>query len=165
MKLINIFKQLLEESPVETDKKSFYNPGYEQGKEITSKDYRDFITKSGDLVLTSTKVTSLPDGLEVDGDLRLGYELNTLPNNLKIKGDLDVSQSRISNFPKGLVIGGDLNLGYRDNVTDIPKDIVVKGTLSLPQDGFSLAKKYPVETLKKIFPNVKNIEVVAPKKF
>ena len=148
MKLTNILKQVLKEN-----------------KEKTSKDYRDFINNSGDVDLRRTMVTSLPDGLEVDGDLRLSYEMNTLPSNLKIKGDLDVSQSRISNFPNGLEIGGDLNLGYRNNITDIPKDIVVKGTLFLPQDGFSLAKKYPVDALRKIFPNVKNIEVVAPKKF
>jgi hypothetical protein len=128
-------------------------------KEKTSKSYKDFIDKRGNVSLVRTMVSSIPGGIEIKGDLRLGREFTTLPRNLKINGNLDVDQSQISKFPNGLEIGGDLDLRYRRNIIDIPKDIVVKGTLFLPQDGFSLAKKYPVETLKKIFPNVNNIEI------
>lgn len=142
MKLINILKQVLKED-----------------KEKTSKSYKDFIDKRGNIDLRRSVVTSIPGGIYIEGDLILGYEMDRLPNSLRIKGDLDARQSKISRFPNWLDIGGDFNLLGRNNIIDIPRDIIVRGTLFLPKDGFSLAKKYPVETLKKIFPNVKNIEI------
>ena len=51
----------------------------------------------GDLDLTNTPITSLPDNLKVGGDLYLsGTKITSLPDNLKVGGGLYLSNTPIS---------------------------------------------------------------------
>jgi len=88
----------------------------------------------GDLYLSNTKITSLPDNLlKIGGDLSLGnVPITSLPNNLKVEGDLSLINTRITSLPNDLQVGGDLELG------------------STP-----LSKKYTEEEIKQMVPGVK----------
>jgi len=78
-------------------------------------------------------ITSLPDGMTVDGYLYSDFYLTSLPNNLTVKEDLIITYNKdISSLPKNLKVGGNLKIW---------------GTL--------LAKKYTEEELKKMAPDVK----------
>ena len=52
----------------------------------------------GRLYLFDSKITSLPEGLKVSGDLVLSYseELNSLPKGLKVNGNLNIKKSRLA---------------------------------------------------------------------
>jgi len=56
--------------------------------------------KTGDLDLSNTKITSLPDNLKVGGSLYLSdIPITSLPDNLKVGGNLDLRNTKV---------GGDL---------------------------------------------------------
>ena len=60
----------------------------------------------GDLDLSDTPITSLPDNLKVGGYLDLsGTPITSLPDNLKVGGNLDLSGTKITSLPD--------NLGFR----------------------------------------------------
>ena len=68
-------------------------------------------TVQGDLDLSGTKVTSLPEGLKVGGHLYLeGTKIKSLPEGLKVGGDLVLSGTEIKSLPDGLEVGGHLYL-------------------------------------------------------
>ena len=51
----------------------------------------------GDLDLSNTKITSLPDNLEVGGNLDLASTpITSLPDNLKVGGNLDLYNTQLS---------------------------------------------------------------------
>jgi hypothetical protein len=61
----------------------------------------------GDLYLTNTKITSLPNDLQVGGDLYLtNSSITSLPNNLKVGGDLYLAYTKITSLPNNLKVGG-----------------------------------------------------------
>ena len=72
---------------------------------LTKKD----LNVKGDLDLSNSNITLLPEGLKVGGTLDL-IELNieTLPEGLKVGDNLVLSFSSIQTLPKGLKVGDDL---------------------------------------------------------
>ena len=65
----------------------------------------------GDLDLSDTPITSLPDNLKVGGYLDLsGTPITSLPDNLKVGGNLDLSGTKITSLPDNLEVGGYLDL-------------------------------------------------------
>jgi hypothetical protein len=77
-------------------------------------------------------ITSLPDGMTVDGDFYGDFYLTSLPNNLTVEGNLLIPLNKhITSLPKNLKVGGNLGIW-----------------------GTPLAKKYTEEELEKITPGV-----------
>jgi hypothetical protein len=116
-------------------KSGFY--GYKIGKNV---DYPNEILKNisyveGYLDLSYSKITELPENLEVDGYLSL-------------------ANTKISKLPNGLIVRGDLILTNCKKIDSLPKDLMVKGNLVLNDK--NLDKK---ELIKKL-PNVSNIIIM-----
>jgi len=67
----------------------------------------------GNFELKGTPLTSLPDNLtKVGGYLDLeNSKITTLPDNLQVGGDLFLRKSKITSLPNNLKVGGDLWLG------------------------------------------------------
>ena len=107
----------------------------------------------GSLYLTNTKITSLPDGLEVGGVLFLANTpITSLPNDLKVGGSLYLTNTPITSLPSGLKVGGNLNL--RDTpITSLPNDLKVGVNLYL-QDT-PLSSKYTKEQIKQMCPGIR----------
>lgn len=83
---------------------------------LTEKD----LNIEGNLDLSNSDITSLPEGLKVGGDLYLNNSLiKSIPKGLKVGRDLDISFSHIESLPRGLKVGGDLYL----NDSDLHKSI------------------------------------------
>ncbi len=81
----------------------------------------------GNLDLSETKITSLPEGLEVGGWLDLSEtKITSLPEGLEVGGWLDLYETEITSLPDGLKVGEWLNL-YESNVTELSDDLVVEG--------------------------------------
>ena len=65
----------------------------------------------GDLDLSETPITSLPEGLKVGGDLDLGWtKITSLPEGLEVGGILDLYWTNITSLPKGLKVDDYLNI-------------------------------------------------------
>ena len=65
----------------------------------------------GDLDLTYSNIESLPEGLEVSGDLNLTFceNISSLPEGLIVRGNLILEDcSQLHSLPKGLKVGGTL---------------------------------------------------------
>ncbi len=61
----------------------------------------------GNLHLDGSKVTALPDNLEVPGILDLSNsEIVVLPKRLRVGGDLDLTGTAITTLPEDLYVGG-----------------------------------------------------------
>jgi len=58
------------------------------------------------------------------------YDVNNLPENLKVSGFLHLVGTAITSLPAGLKVGGDLNLGYT-KITSLPAGLTVGGYLYL----------------------------------
>ena len=88
----------------------------------------------GDLYLSNTKLTSLPnDLLKVGGNLGLGnVPITGLLNNFKVEKDLNLNNTSISSLPDDLQVGG---------------DVILSNT--------PLSKKYTEEEIKQMVPGVK----------
>jgi len=105
----------------------------------------------GNLSLTNTKITQLPDNLTVNGNLSLSNTpIIKLPNNLtvngglylsdtpitklsdtlKVSGDLYLNGTPITKLPDNLTINRDLYLN-RTLITKLPNNLTVRGTLEL----------------------------------
>jgi hypothetical protein len=106
----------------------------------------------GDLNLSDTPITSLPQGLKVGGDLDLSYTpITSLPQGLTIGGDLNLSYTPITSLPQGLTVGGDLYL-KKTQITSLPQDLKVGDNLDLSNTPIS--KKYTKEQIKQMVPGV-----------
>ena len=88
----------------------------------------------GDLDLRGTPITSLPNGLNVGGNLYLfnNTKITSLPNDLKVRGSLNLYYTKITSLPNDLQVGGYLNLNYTP-----------------------ISKKYTEEQIKQMCPGVK----------
>jgi hypothetical protein len=67
---------------------------------------KEELTIVGDLDLAFTKITSLPEGLEVGGALYLrgSPNITSLPKGLKVGSDLNLDDTNIASLPKGLQV-------------------------------------------------------------
>ena len=66
---------------------------------------------NGNLYLSGTKITALPDNLTVGGWLYLrGTKISALPDNLTVGGGLDLRGTGITALPDNLTVGGWLDL-------------------------------------------------------
>ena len=107
----------------------------------------------GDLDLSNTPITSLPQDLTVGGFLYLRNTLITsLPQGLKVKGALYLSYTPITALPKDLTVGGSLDL-ENTPITSLPQDLTVGGNLNL--DNTPISKKYTKEQIRQMVPGVK----------
>jgi hypothetical protein len=93
-----------------------------QGKEVTK-------NVVGDLYLTGTPITALPDNLTVQGGLYLtGTPIAALPDNLKVGGGLVLSGTAITALPDNLTVQGYLHLSDTP-ITALPDNLKVSGNL------------------------------------
>ena len=75
---------------------------------------KEDLNVKGDLDLSQTQITSLPEGLKVGGDLYLMFStISSLPDGLKVGGDLNLYKCvKLASLPEGLKVGGDLDTTY-----------------------------------------------------
>jgi hypothetical protein len=95
----------------------------------------------GDLYLTNSKITKLPNDLYVGGSLRLYgcKQITELPDKLYVRGNLNLSYSNITKLPNDLYVGLDFDLDD-SNIIELPKELEVRGDLHL---NYSSIKKLP----------------------
>ncbi len=94
--------------------------------ELTKNDLRF----SGDLDLTNTDITYLPDGLTVLGSLNLkGTLIALLPSKLYVKNNLNLYGTNIERLPDDLYVGGTLFLSNTSARLIIPDGFDVAGNL------------------------------------
>ena len=85
----------------------------------------------GNLNLSCTEITALPEGLIVGGNLDLSdTPITALPDGLTVGGDLDLSYTRIVSLPDDLTVGGALSL-FNAQIASLPKGLAIGGWLSL----------------------------------
>jgi hypothetical protein len=84
----------------------------------------------GGLTLRDTRVTALPEDLDVGGLDAFGLPLTALPERLRVRGDLNLMRTRITALPKGLEVGGFLRLRSSAMVS-LPAGLRVDGSLNL----------------------------------
>ena len=99
---------------------------------------------NGDLDLRGTGITSLPDGLVIDGgiDLENCTGITSLPEGLVVRGSLDLYGTGITSLPDDLTVGGSLYLENCTGITSLPDGLAVgcslylrgTGITSLPDD-------------------------------
>ena len=127
----------------------------------------------GDLDLSNTPITSLPEGLTIGVNLCLiNAPITNLPERLTVRGALDLTNTPITSLPEGLTVGGALYLkntpitslpeglkigGHLDlrntPITSLPEELKVGGNLYL--DNTPISKKYTKDKLKQMLPNVR----------
>jgi len=107
----------------------------------------------GNLDLSNTPITSLPQGLKVGGNLGLSSTpITTLPQGLTVGGHLDLVRTLIISLPQDLTVGGYLYL-MNTKITSLPQDLKVGGDLDLINTPIS--KKYTKEQIKQMVPGIK----------
>jgi len=85
----------------------------------------------GSLYLNRTPITELPEGLVVRGSLDLTYTpITKLPDRLVVREYLNLSRTKITSLPEGLKVQGNLNL-FSTPITELPEGLVVGGDLNL----------------------------------
>ena len=86
--------------------------------------------------------------LNVKGNLDLSYsKITSLPDGLKVGGYLNLRFLDIEILPEGLKVGGDLSLRGCKHLRSLPKGLIVKGYLFLNN---SSLKKYTDEQLREM---------------
>lgn len=96
----------------------------ERAKELMEKN-------NGNLDLSGTSITALPDNLTVGGWLDLsGTEITALPDNLTVGDWLDLSGTKITALQDNLTVGGGLDLSGT-GITELPDNLTVGGWLDL----------------------------------
>ena len=107
----------------------------------------------GDLDLSETPITTLPQGLKVGGHLYLSNTpITTLPQGLKVGGSLNLRNTPITTLPQGLKVGGYLDLSDT-SLEELPQGLEVGGDLDL--DNTPLSKKYTKKEIRRMVPGVK----------
>ena len=89
---------------------------------------------NGNLKLSNKNITSLPEGLQVEGSLYLSRctSLTSLPVRLQVGGSLGLSRcTSLTSLPDGLQVEGDLSLSRCINLTSLPEGLQVEGDLYL----------------------------------
>ena len=95
----------------------------------------------GDLHLSNTNITKLPNDLYVKGDLYLfnSKQITKLPDKLHVGGNLVLNNSNITELPDKLHVGRYLVLN-NSNLTELPDDLYVGIDLCI--ENTPLANKY-----------------------
>ena len=76
-------------------------------------------------------IDKLPDGLKIKGDLDLSHTaITSLPDDLKVGGSLDINHTTVASLPANLKIGENLDLRHTA-ITSLPDDLKVGGRLGL----------------------------------
>ena len=102
---------------------------YLSGTQITA--LPDNLTVGGNLDLRNTPITALPENLTVGGRLDLrNTPITALPENLTVGGSLDLSGTQITALPDNLTVGGSLDL-RNTPITALPENLTVGGWLDL----------------------------------
>ena len=118
---------------------------------VTQKKIQQYIKdgSKGDLNLSSTPITSLPDNLKyVGGDLNLySSTIKSLPNNLEVKGHLNLINTPITSLPNNLKVGKSLNLTSSE-IKSLPDNLQVDGSLWILNT--PLEDKYSDEEIKNL---------------
>ena len=92
---------------------------------------------NGNLYLSGTNITALPDNLTVGGNLNLsGTNITALPDNLTVGGNLYLRGTRITALPDNLTVGGGLDLS-NTKITALPDNLTVGGNLYLRDTGIT----------------------------
>ena len=113
----------------------------------------DNLEVGGDLYLSDSKITSLPDNLEVGGGLYLrNTQITSLPDNLEVGGGLFLDNTPITSLPDNLNVGGGLNI-RNTPITSLPDNLKVGGVIYLRNTPIS--KKYATEELERMLPGVR----------
>lgn len=105
---------------------------------ITIEEAKEIMKNSdGNLDLSGTGITTLPDNLTVGGwiDLR-DTGVNALPDDLTVGGWLDLGNTKITALPDNLTIGGSLDLRCT-GITALPDNLTVGGWLDLRDTGIT----------------------------
>jgi hypothetical protein len=125
----------------------------------------------GDLELSHTNITKLPNDLYVDGNLHLfnckqltelpiklyvrGYlmlfgceQLTKLPDNLYVDGYLNLINSKIKKLPNDLYVTGSLDLWRCKQLTKLPNNLYVGGDFNVADT--PLAEKYTDEEIREM---------------
>ncbi|MGN0476269.1 MAG: hypothetical protein ACI4HM_02920 [Ruminococcus sp.] len=135
--------------------------------ELTLKEAKEIMKKSGgNLILSNTNITNLPDNLTVGGWLDLsctdikrlpdnltvgdyldlsGTPIKSLPDNLTVGGCLSLCKTKIINLPNNLTVGGSLDLSYT-GITNLPDSLAIGGMLYL--GGTQITSTYNCKNLK-----------------
>jgi len=89
----------------------------------------------GDLDLNGSPITSLPDNLKkVGGDLFLSWtQITKLPNDLKVDGNLNLFRTPIKELPDDLKVGGNLDLSGTKLIS-IPSKLEIRGDIKIGLD-------------------------------
>ena len=107
---------------------------------LTLEQAQKMMDARGNLDLSGTGITSLPDNLTVGGGLYLrGTGITSLPDNLTVGGSLDLSGTRITSLPDNLTVGGWLYLSGT-GITSLPDNLTVGGGLYLSGTGIAHGK-------------------------
>ena len=104
----------------------------------------------GDLELSHTNITKLPNDLYVRGDLILNdcKQLRGLPDNLYFDGALDLRGCQyLTELPDNLYVKGSLGLDGT-NITELPNNLYVG--INLYINNTPLAKKYTNDEIREI---------------
>ena len=103
----------------------------------------------GDLDLSNTKITSLPNGLKVGGHLNLSYsKIESLPDGLEVGGFLDLwGCKRLKSLPDGLKVGGSLILTVTP-IASLPDGLEVGMDLYL--ENTPIADKYTEKEIREL---------------
>ena len=156
MKLVQLYKQIKEESKVLTPLRS----KEEREKNFliaTNKKIQEYIKNGsqGDLDLGGTPITSLPNNLtKVGGYLNLeDTKITSLPNNLTIKANCYLQDTPLAKLPDNLTVGGYLDL-EGTKITSLPKDLTVGGYLDLRNTPIS--DTHTEEEIYQMVPGVKD---------
>ena len=141
------FKKILEFLEKEDNKKHKYKDTFMWKLKFDEPITKEDLNIKDSLSAEFTTVTSLPNGLRVQGDLSLfASAIKSLPEGLYVKDNLDVSHTYIEFLPDNLYVGGDLWFKY-SNIGEIPKNLYVGGELDIEET--PLAKKYTDEEIRR----------------
>jgi hypothetical protein len=98
------------------------------GKSYTQEDFLKLknLTVWDTLDLVDSTLTTLPEGLKVDGNLHLeNSKIKYLPDNLQVNGTLELYNTDIAKLPKNLKVRGDLNI-RGTKIDSLPDDLQVE---------------------------------------
>jgi hypothetical protein len=93
---------------------------------------KEELNVKGNLSLYTSEITSLPEGLKIEGGLALidCPNLMYLPEGLEVGGSLNLHRTKINSLPEGLKVGGDLYLAYSKITSlSLPEGLEVGGNL------------------------------------
>ena len=160
MKLVQLYKQVKEENEklgkvlvprrsLEEREKNFLI--------ATLKKVQEYIKNGskGNLDLSDTPITKLPDNLKIGGSLDLrNTKITSLPDNLKVGGSLYLNDTPITSLPDNLEVEDSLYL-YNTSITSLPKDLKVEDDLYLSNT--PLSRQYTEEQIEQMVLGVNGI--------